>query len=93
MQQSLENVISKLQKIYQLKALELEHIREDLELRKIATALANFKDSDELASYDKEKIKTFLTKSGSNLNLEAVSLACTIVDLANSVVKTSKRYM
>lgn len=92
MQQSLENVISKLQKIYQLKALELEHIHEELELRKIATALVNFKDSDELSSYDIEKIKTFLTKSGSNLDLEAVALARTIVDLANPVVKSSKRY-
>lgn len=92
MQQSLENVISKLQKIYQLKALELEHIHEELELRKIATALVNFKESDELSSYDIEKIKTFLTKSGSNLDLEAVALARTIVDLANPVVKSSKRY-
>ena len=93
MQQSLENVISKLQKIYQLKALELEQIQEELELRKIATALANFKDSDELSSYDKEKIKTFLSKSNSSLDLETVALACTIIDLANPAVKASKRYM
>ena len=33
MQQSLENVISKLQKMYQLKAIELERINEELEYR------------------------------------------------------------
>lgn len=93
MQQSLENVISKLQKTYQLKTLELEQLKEELELRKIATALANFKDHDEIATYDQEKIKTFLLKSESKLDIDMVSLSCTIVDLANAVVKESKRYM
>jgi len=92
MQHSLENVISKLQKTYQLKTLELENIKDELELRKIAIALSSFKDPAEISSYDVEKIKTFLTKSGSDLDLEAVSLACTIVCLASSIVKESKRY-
>jgi len=93
MQQSLENVISKLQKIYQLKSLELENIHEELELRKIATALANFKDSDELASYDIEKVKNFLSKSNSGLDLDTVVLACTIVSMSTPIIKTSKRYV
>lgn len=93
MQQSLENVISKLQKIYQLKSLELEKIHEELELRKIATVLANFKDSDELASYDIEKVKKFLSKSNSGLDLDTVVLACTIVSMSTPIIKTSKRYV
>ena len=60
MQQSLENVISKLQKMYQLKAIELEKISEELELRKIATALVNFKDVADISRYDNDKIKIFL---------------------------------
>lgn len=93
MQQSLENVISKLQKVYQLKSMELENICEELELRKIATALANFKTSNEISTYDTEKIKTFLSKTSSTFSLEDVVLACTVVDLASPLVKQSKRYL
>ena len=64
----------------------------ELELRKIATALANFKYSDELATYDIDKINKFLIKTNSEIDLSAVGLACTIVNMANSVVKASKRY-
>lgn len=92
MQQSLENAISRLQKIYQLKALELENIKQELDVRRIAMALANFKNADELSSYDIEKIKLFLNNSSSELDIESVILACVIVEMANSNIKTSRRY-
>ena len=89
MQQSLENAISRLQKIYQLKALELENIKPELDVRRIAMALANFKNADELSSYDIEKIKLFLNNSSSELDIESVILACVIVEMANSNIKTT----
>lgn len=93
MQQSLENVISKLQKIYQLKAIELERINEELELRKIATALVNFKDIADISKYDNEKIKLFLNSIEHTLDVGSVVLACSVVSLANPAVKNGKRYI
>ena len=74
MQQSLENVISKLQKMYQLKAIELEKISEELELRKIATALVNFKDVADISRYDNDKIKIFLDSIENTLEYSSVVL-------------------
>lgn len=93
MQQSLENVISKLQKIYQLKAIELERINEELELRKIATALVNFKDIADISKYDNEKIKLFLNSIENALDVDSVILACSVVSLASPAVKNGKRYV
>lgn len=93
MQQSLENVISKLQKIYQLKAIELERINDELELRKVATALVNFKDVADISRYDNEKIKMFLDSIENALDFDSVVLACSVVSLANPAVKNSRRYV
>ena len=92
MQQSLENVISKLQKMYQLKAIELERVTEELELRKIATALVNFKDVADISKYDNDKIKLFLDSIESALEISSVVLACSVVSFANPAVKNGKRY-
>lgn len=93
MQQSLENVISKLQKMYQLKAIELERINEELELRKIATALVNFKDIADISKYDNEKIKLFLNSIENTLDVGSVVLACSVVSFATPAVKNGKRYV
>lgn len=92
MQQSLENVISKLQKMYQLKAIELEKISEELELRKIATALVNFKDVADISRYDNDKIKIFLDSIENTLEYSSVVLACSVVSFSNPAVKNGRRY-
>jgi hypothetical protein len=93
MGQSLENVINKLQKIYQIKASELEIITQEMELKKVAFIIMHLKSVEEISSYDTEKLEFFLLNVDNELNLDDIKMACTVVSMCqNPVIKTGRRY-
>lgn len=93
MGQSLENVINKLQKIYQIKASELDIITQEMELKKVAFIIAHLKSVDEISSYDMEKLEFFLLNVENKINIDEFKLACTVVSMCeNPVIKTGRRY-
>lgn len=94
MSQSLENVINKLQKIYQIKASELETIQQEMELKKVAFIIAHLKSVEEISSYDLEKLEFFLLSIDDKINIDEIKLACTVVSMSNNpVIKTGKRFL
>lgn len=93
MGQSLENVINKLQKLYQIKASELDIITQEMELKKVAFIIAHLKSVDEISSYDMEKLEFFLLNVDNKINIDGFKLACTVVSMCeNPITKTGKRY-
>lgn len=94
MSQSLENVINKLQKIYQIKASELETVQQEMELKKVAFIIAHLKSVEEISSYDMEKLEFFLLNVDNKINLDEIKLACTVVSMSNNpIIKTGKRFL
>jgi hypothetical protein len=94
MGQSLENVINKLQKIYQIRASELETIQQEMELKKVAFIIAHLKSVEEVSSYDSEKLEFFLLNVDKSVNIDEIKLACTVISMSeNPVIKTGKRFL
>lgn len=93
MVQSLEAVLTKLQKIYQIKSVELESLQKESEIKKIAFVIAHLKDAEEISTYDIDKLKTFLAHITDEINLDNVSLACSVVSMTeNPAIRMGKRF-
>jgi len=94
MVQSLEAVLTKLQKIYQIKSVELENLQKESDIKKIAFVITHLKDIEEISTFDMEKLRLFLTFIVPDMDLDNVALACSIVSATdNPAVKMGKRYL
>ena len=93
MVQSLEAVLTKLQKIYQMKSIELENLQKESEIKKIAFVIAHLKDAEEISTYDSEKVGAFLSHITDEINLDNVNLACSVVSMTeNPAIRMGKRF-
>jgi len=94
MVQSLEAVLTKLQKLYQIKSVELENLQKESDIKKIAFVITHLKEIEEISVFDMEKLRLFLTFIVPDMDLDNVALACSIVSATdNPAVKMGKRYL
>ena len=95
MEQVLESVLTRLEKISQVLAVSQEKLQLELELRDIAIVLSRIENAVDIAQYNDKKLELFLTNAplDSAITRDSVNLACTIISLSNHpAVKTGKRY-
>ncbi len=96
MEQSLTNILEKLQKLHQVKSVHHDHVQEELAIRRTASKVAHEKDVSKIAKMDKDELKKFLdaATTDSDMSAESVMIASSVINMAtHPKVKTGKRYL